>query len=405
VLKLATGATYSFPASAASSAGGGGGGGGGNSGAGLTIKKVVIEGSDDPRAAFGGGGGGGGGGGEDGDGGDLADDGKVPITGEFNCGKHGTYRLRKLLGKGGFGEVYTAENVRSGVVDAIKLEDSSAPRHQLKKEWKLYTELGANVNSNYTGIPRVYWFGRVEQYRCMLMQGLGMSLQGKFKVDNKIWSIETICRLAIQMINVLEFVHEKHIVHRDLKPGNILLDKQNKRLFLIDYGLSTYYADTVTGEHIAQLEQPREPAKEGALVGTATFCSVRAHEHVRLSRRDDIEEMSYLIAYFVRGNLPWQVSKTIEKPRRNKMIYASKKATNAELLFRGHPRQLRQLCAYSRELAYEAKPNYDQMRAWMRELLVERDADPDVLGSVERRQAVSVDVPQRSDRANNDKAV
>ena len=64
----------------------------------------------------------------------------------------------------------------------------------------------------------------------------------------------------------------------------------------------------------------------------------------------------------------------------------------AELLFRGHPRQLRQLCAYSRELAYEAKPNYDQMRAWMRELLIEREADPDVLepwsdAKLQRRRA------------------
>ena len=61
----------------------------------------------------------------------------------------------------------------------------------------------------------------------MLMEGLGMSLQGKFKADNKIWSIETIARLGIQMINVLEFVHARYIMHRDLKPGNILLDAVN----------------------------------------------------------------------------------------------------------------------------------------------------------------------------------
>lgn len=282
------------------------------------------------------------------------------------------YRLVKLLGKGGFGAVYAAENVKTGVVDALKLKRDA--RKQLKREW---TKL---VALNGTGIPQAYWFGRVDEYWCLLMQGLELSLADKFAADKRNWSIETLARIAIQLINVLERVHEKHMVHNDIKPLNLLLDKRGQQIYLIDFGMSYYYVNRSSGVHYELPQKECDASKEGLQgIGTATFSSVRAHEHVRLSRRDDIESMAFNLAFWLNGGLPWYLSEKIERAERNKRIYAVKVATSPEELFRGHPHQMRQLLEHARALAYDAKPDYDLMRSWMRELLVERGADPNDL--------------------------
>ncbi len=297
----------------------------------------------------------------------------LPIAGEFRCGKRGTYRLVKLLGRGGFGAVYTAENVHTGVVDALKLVEHGS-RKQLKREWTKLRQLGGRTDS---GIPRAYWFGRIDQHWCLLMQGLGMSLADKFAADKRQWSVATVARIAIQMLDVLEFVHAKHIVHLDIKPRNWLLDRHaGERLYLIDFGLSKYYANATTGEHIEQPEGECDATKEGMLVvGTASFCSVRAHEHVRLSRRDDIEEVAYNVAFWLRGRLPWYVSESVAQTERNKQIYAVKRATSARRLFRGQPTQFRQLLAHARQLAFDEKPNYALMRKRLGELLEEKNSN------------------------------
>ena len=72
----------------------------------------------------------------------------------------------------------------------------------------------------------------------MSLELLGLNLSN---IKNKLYtfSFQTILQLGFQMINILEFIHNKEVLHRDIKPENFALDlKQGKKLYLIDFGLA-----------------------------------------------------------------------------------------------------------------------------------------------------------------------
>lgn len=77
--------------------------------------------------------------------------------------------------------------------------------------------------------------------------------------------------LIDQMINRIEYVHNRHFIHRDIKPDNFCvgLNKTAHKIFLIDFGLAKRYIQR-DGKHI--------PYREGKnLTGTARYASINTH--------------------------------------------------------------------------------------------------------------------------------
>ena len=76
------------------------------------------------------------------------------------------------------------------------------------------------------------------------MQLIGKNLKQILEINGN-FSIKTVCLLAIQMISILEHIHNKGVIHRDIKPENFVLGKENesnyKHLYLIDFGFSKFF--------------------------------------------------------------------------------------------------------------------------------------------------------------------
>lgn len=92
------------------------------------------------------------------------------------------------------------------------------------------------------------------------------------------------------------------MIHRDIKPDNFVIgcqaDAEVGRNFIriIDFGLSRDYVQP-NGRHIPE-------AKKQDLVGTVRYVSIRVHDGVEQSRRDDIEAIGHVLIYFLKP-LPW----------------------------------------------------------------------------------------------------
>lgn len=152
-----------------------------------------------------------------------------------------------LTGSGNFGELCIGKNIKTDEIVAIKFEKSSSPL--LKIENKFYKRL-----SPHEGIPNVHYYGaaNIEKYNGLVMELLGPNLEELFNLCDRKFSLKTVCMIAIQMLQRVEFVHSKNIIYRDIKPENFLVGRQSsskyKLVHIIDFGLAKDYINPETGE-------------------------------------------------------------------------------------------------------------------------------------------------------------
>ena len=278
---------------------------------------------------------------------------------EHRIDKDFTIFTNKQLGKGGFGQLYLGRNIHENIFIAIKVEEQS-PRSRLAYEFQILKEI-----SEGDGIPKVYKLHRGKKHNYLMMQLLGKSLDKLFVDMKKKFTIKTVCMLAYQMVQRVEYVHSRGYIHRDIKPGNFLMGKNldNKKLFIIDFGLSKKYIDKNTGKHIIY--------KEGkGLTGTARYVSLNTHYGIEQSRRDDIEGIAYNLIYFAKGKLPWQGVKTKNKKEKHKKIMELKEEYNPDKLCEGLPEEFPTLLKYARKLDFEEKPDYKNIKIMFKQLII-----------------------------------
>jgi len=280
----------------------------------------------------------------------------------------GKYKPDKKIGEGSFGKIYLSHNINTGEKFALKLESKKSNQSLLEQEAYILCYLKGE------GIPFLKSYGISQDYNVLVMELLGKSLEYLFEKMNNKFSLKTVCMLGIQMITRLQYIHEKHILHRDIKPDNFImgLDKNSWKVYIIDFGLSHKYRSSRTLKHIKFGEHRK-------LIGTARYASINALAEYEQGRRDDMEALSYVLMYFLKGNLPWQGLKTSKKDDRYKKIYEKKKKTTAEELCKGFPKEFCEFVKYTRQLEFEEEPNYDYLRNLLKKVLSDNNMEIDYI--------------------------
>ena len=152
------------------------------------------------------------------------------------------YRIIGLLGRGGMGEVYRADDLRLGQPVALKFLPPGI-RHDSQRLAQFHTEVRTARQVSHPNVCRVYDIGEIEGQLFLSMEfvdgeDLSASLRrfGRFSEDRAI-------EIARQICIGLAAAHERGVLHRDLKPANIMLDGQG-RVRIMDFSLAT--AEAVT---------------------------------------------------------------------------------------------------------------------------------------------------------------
>jgi casein kinase I homolog HRR25 len=149
---------------------------------------------------------------------------------------------------------------------AIKLEHVSIDPSLLREEVDFYESLAGGA-----GIPTIYWFGWECEYRAMIFDLLGPSLEDLFNYCDRQFSLKTVLMIADQLICRLQYIHSKDVIHRDIKAENFLMGtgKNGNCIYITDLGLAATYRPN--REHVGA--HPSSPR----LLGTACLASIHGH--------------------------------------------------------------------------------------------------------------------------------
>ncbi len=207
-------------------------------------------------------------------------------------------------------------------------------------------------------VPLLYYVGnedapnnKIRYY--MIMDYLGPSLEDLFQTCHTNFDLKSVLLIAVQMIKLIQKVHDERMIHRDIKPDNFLIgntESTRDQVYIIDFGLAKYYINE-KGEHI--------PFRDGkSLTGTARYASLNTHKGHEQSRRDDLESIGHVLLYMLRGSLPWQGLPCRTKNEKYALIKKKKLEMPLEDLCKGYPHEFREFMQYCRGLKFEQAPDY-----------------------------------------------
>ncbi|MCJ1384251.1 serine/threonine protein kinase [Xylographa soralifera] len=244
-----------------------------------------------------------------------------------------------------------ATDSETGEEVAVKLESQKVEPSLLRDEVEIYESL-----SGGEGIPPVKWSGWECEYRAMVFDLLGPSLEDLFDYYDRRFSRKTALILADQLIARLQFIHPKEILHQDIKPANFLMGTGFKG--------NCVYASSQ--------DEPR-------LWGTAYFASVAGHGGIgeceaegdenlfadrapEQSQSDDIETLGYMLLHFLRGRLPWHNVKAASKQEKAERIVEYKMSVSPDELCKDVPIEFKTYMAAIRALNFGDKSKYSRLR-------------------------------------------
>jgi TolB-like protein/predicted Ser/Thr protein kinase len=212
--------------------------------------------------------------------------------------KLGRYEIRSLLGAGGMGEVYLAEDTQLGRRVAVKLLSvATATDEQARK--RLIREARAAAILDHPNICSVYEVGEADGRSFIAMQYLeGEMLDARIR--NKPLELRESLTFAAQIADALAEAHSNGIIHRDVKPGNIIITSRGQAK-VMDFGLARLVAGAVESEADTQslLTTP------GTIMGTMPYMSPEQVRGEVLDGRSDIFSFAVMLYEMLSGRQPF----------------------------------------------------------------------------------------------------
>lgn len=229
-------------------------------------------------------------------------------TGQIVGGK---YRLRKKIGEGGMGSVWSAVHDTLDRTVAIKfLQPAGADSDSAAARFVAEAKSAARVKHLF--VIDVFDFGITELGEYYMVQEL---LEGEELADSiqhgAAWEASDVVRFICQCLTGLESVHQAGIIHRDLKPENIFVMRNAEGRYpkLLDFGISKTSESPRQRTSLApdtRRARPKQLTIQGATVGTPWYMSPEQLRGRRdLDARADLYSMGVILYEWLAGKVPY----------------------------------------------------------------------------------------------------
>jgi serine/threonine-protein kinase len=277
-----------------------------------------------------------------------------------------SYRIETPVARSGMASIYRAIDVRDNRTVALKIPHPDMEADPILSD-RFKREAGIGEKLNHPNVMRV--FGGERRSRVyMVMEWCQGRLLRQIMDEGRL-SHDRAIRIAIGVLEALDYIHANGVVHRDLKPENIMVDEED-HIKLIDFGIASDSA-----------ARRLTYANFTATLGTPNYISPEQVKGKRGDGRSDIYSMGVILYEIVSGRLPFSGpspmaamnDRLLNHPMPPSVADPSISPQLQEVLYRALERDPRNRYATAHEFVHDLQhldqvgvEDRDELRNWQR---------------------------------------
>ena len=209
------------------------------------------------------------------------------------------YKLLKIIGRGGAGVVFLAEDVKLERKVAVKilpytLANSSSLIRRFQQEARAASAV------SHPNVAHIYDFGEDKGRFYLAMEYVnGRTLREIFRTEKQ--PVAQSLEIAIQIAKALEAAHRRGIIHRDIKPENVIMASEDQTIKVLDFGLAKYLKNSpkVGSSAVSFRTDPK------FIIGTTAYMSPEQIHGQTLDARTDLWSCGVLLFEMLLGKRPF----------------------------------------------------------------------------------------------------
>lgn len=205
-----------------------------------------------------------------------------------------SYRIEGLVGEGGMGSVFVGYDPATKKKVAIKVLYYTTYQANPEKDKRFRLEASILEKLDHPNIVQVLDFVEDETGRYLIMEFVeGKLIEEVFRYRTAEEKLDYTRRIFLQLLDGVEYAHQKGVIHRDLKPSNILITR-DKTVKLLDFG-------------VAKIREEDHPhlTKTGASIGTTYYMSPEQVRGQKVDTHTDIYSLGVLLYEMLTGENPY----------------------------------------------------------------------------------------------------
>lgn len=219
-----------------------------------------------------------------------------PARGPGELGWIAHFRVLKLIGQGGMGMVFLAEDSQLRRQVALKIIRPDKSSEELRKRLIREAQACAAVEAS-DHIVTIYHAGSERGFSYFAMQYLrGLPLNHWLQKQGRRLALKDVLRIGREVASGLAVAHAHGLIHRDIKPANLWLESPSGRVKILDFGLARPVESDDDTEEITQV---------GQVVGTPGYLAPEQADGADLTGRTDIFGLGCVLYELATGQLPF----------------------------------------------------------------------------------------------------